>query len=164
MIRRENQEDKHGQSPLGRSLVCEMWIWIWKIIRTFKSKEKGTNLYSLSLKNIYIRVGGISMHGHILINFFWCSSPRTAFLNDTHIGTIAFLQKYHAHAIWLKIAFTCNFICMQFCQYGCLSTRLHFRNAVLGDEDPEINKSLVFCAMKLRLDFPLYFFELPLYF
>ena len=32
---------------------------------------------------------------------------------------------------------------MQFCQYGCLSTRLDVRNAVVGDEDPAINKSLV---------------------
>ena len=36
--------------------------------------------------------------------------------------------------MWPKIA--CNFICIQFCQYGCLSTSLDIRNAVLGDEDP----------------------------
>ena len=69
-----------------------------------------------------------------------------------------FLAKLHAHATVHAI-----FEEMQLCQYGCLSTRLDFRNAVLGDEDPELNKSIVFCVIKLRLDFPLYFFELPLY-
>ena len=45
---------------------------------------------------------------------------------------IQFLAKLHAdatvHAIFEE---------MQLCQYGCLSTRLDFRNAVLGDEDPQ---------------------------
>ena len=55
-------------------------------------------------------------------------------------------MKLHAHAIWHA-----NFEGIQLCQYGCLSTRLDLRNAVLGDEDPTLNKSIVFCAMKMRL-------------
>ena len=44
-----------------------------------------------------------------------------------------FLAKLHVHAAVHAI-----FEEMQLCQYGCLSTRLDFRNAVLGDEDPQI--------------------------
>ena len=82
-------------------------------------------------------------------------------------------KKLHAHAIVCQIACAwncaCNFWvhaifgCMQLCQYGCRSTRLDFRNDVLGDEYPK-NDSIVYCTMKLRLDFLLYYFELPLYF
>ena len=69
-----------------------------------------------------------------------------------------FLAKLHVHATLHAI-----FEEMQLCQYGCRSTRLDFRNAVLGDEDPPKNKSIVYCMMKLRLDFPLNFLKLPLY-
>ena len=69
-----------------------------------------------------------------------------------------FLVKLDAHALMHAIIFV-----MQFCQYWCLSTRLDFRNTLLGDEDPKLNKSIVFYAMKIRLDFHLYFFEIPLY-
>ena len=88
-------------------------------------------------------------------------------LKDTHIGKIAchancmldglfmqFGQKLHASAI---------FCCMQFHQDGCLSTRLDFRNHVLGDERSGQNKKTLFLKKKNRLYFPLYFLKFPLY-
>ena len=83
-------------------------------------------------------------------------------LKDAHIGRIACPQKLHAqlhaHAIWPKIACACNFLCMQSCRYGCLSTRLNLRNAVLGDEQPQLNKVLLVCETKKIMEFPLSFF------
>ena len=52
-------------------------------------------------------------------------------LKDTHIGIVACPQKLHAHANWQKIVYACNYLCMQFCLFGCLSTRLDIRNNVL---------------------------------
>ena len=60
-------------------------------------------------------------------------------LDDTHIGRnymhTQFLAKLHVHAIFEEL---------QLCQYGCLSTRLDFRNAFLGDEDPKKSNQLDF--------------------
>ena len=94
-----------------------------------------------------------------------CWSPDE--LKDTHIGKIAwqgnctvnslfmqFGQKLHAHAI---------FLCMQFHQDGCRSTRLDFRNHVLWDESSGQNKKSLFFKNKIRLYFPLYFLKFPLY-
>ena len=69
-----------------------------------------------------------------------------------------FLAKLHAHATVHAI-----FEEMQFCQYGCLSTRLDFRNAFLRDEDTKKIKSIVFCEIKISLGFPLHFLKNPLY-
>ena len=79
-----------------------------------------------------------------------CWSPDE--LKDTHIGNIAnhanctsdglfmqFGRKLHASAI---------FHCMQFHQDGCLSTRLDFRNHVLGDERSGQNKKTLFLKKK----------------
>ena len=94
-----------------------------------------------------------------------CWSPDE--LNDTHIGRIAciwncmrmqFLAKLHAHATVHAI-----FEEMQLCQYGCLSTRLDFRNAFLWDEDPKKITSIIFSKLKIGLVFPLHFFKFPLY-
>ena len=52
---------------------------------------------------------------------------------------------------------------MQFCQYGCLSTRLDFRNDVLRDEHSGLNKLTLFCQKKIGYNFPLYILSFPLY-
>ena len=84
-------------------------------------------------------------------------------LKDTHIDRIAcirncmrmqFLAKLHAHAIGHAI-----FEGMQSCQYGRLSTCLDSRNAVLGDERPQLTKSRLIFEIKIRMEIPLYFFE-----
>ena len=84
-------------------------------------------------------------------------------LKDTHIGRIEcirncmgmqFFAKLHTHPI-------VHAICegMQSCQYGHLSTRLDSMNAFLGDERPQLKKTPFIFEIKIRMEFPLYFFE-----
>ena len=107
-----------------------------------------------------------------------CSSSRTAFLKFRRVERHPYRQdcmhkKLHAHAIFVQIACACNWACnfwghaighaifegMQSCQYGRLSTRLDSRNAVLGDERPQLTKSRLVFEIKIRMEIPLYFFE-----
>ena len=126
------------------------------------SRYKG-NLKKYKGKNILIFMTKNTIDLILLVS----SSPRMAFLKSTQVER----HPYWHNCITSNIACTVacasnlakNYMRMQFCQYGCHSTRLDFRNAVLGDEDPELNKSIVFCTIKIRLDFPLYFLEFPLY-
>ena len=95
------------------------------------------------------------------------SSPRTAFLKSRRVDRHPYWHNCICSKIACIVACACNLakncMRMQFCQYGCHSTRLDFRNAVLRDEDPELNKSIEFSTIKIRSDFPLYFLEFPLY-
>ena len=43
-------------------------------------------------------------------------------------------------------------------QYGCHSARLDFRNVVLGDEDPKLNKSILILHNKDKIGFSFVFF------
>ena len=107
----------------------------------------------------FVKIVILFMRPDLLRQHSW--SPEES--KDTHIGKIAcqgnctadglfmqFGQKLHAHAI---------FRCMQFHQDGCRSTRLDFRNHVLWDESSGQNKKSLFFKNKIRLYFPLYFFE-----
>ena len=53
-------------------------------------------------------------------------------LKDTHISRFACMLHAHTtvHVIFEEI---------HLCQYGCLSSRLDFRNAALGDEDTNVS-------------------------
>ena len=73
---------------------------------------------------------------------------------------MTFLWKYEENmANLMRMQLAENCMRMQFHMHAILD----FRNAVLRDEDPELNKSIVFCTIKIRLDFPFYFPEFPLY-
>ena len=82
-------------------------------------------------------------------------------MNDAHLARIACFIILHAqlqaHAIWQKIACTCNYLCRHLPQDGCRSTRLNFRNAV------QANKYIHFWKIEIGLNFPLYFLKFPLY-